>query len=54
MSRVDGLLIQLARAERFAAAMIDDTERKKFETLAIEFQRELDSIQDPPSVLKTH
>ena len=53
MSDADTLRIKLARAKRFAAAVSGDADRKQFEAMAAEYQRELDSINPLPLVLKT-
>jgi hypothetical protein len=44
----DALLSQIARANGFAAAMIDTAIRKRFELMVAEFQRELDAIDEHP------
>jgi hypothetical protein len=48
MPDVENLISQLERAKRFAAAMTNETERSRFETMAAEFQRELDRVEDHP------
>jgi hypothetical protein len=48
MPDVDVLLSQIARANGFAAAMIDTAMRKRFELMVAEFQRELDAIEEHP------
>jgi len=48
MPDVDVLLFQIARANGFAAAMIDTAMRKRFELMVAEFQRELDAIDEHP------
>ena len=48
MPDVDVLLSQIARANGFAAAMIDTAMRKRFELMVAEFQRELDAIDEHP------
>jgi hypothetical protein len=45
MARVDSLLVQLARAKRFAAAIRHDAARDKSEAMAADLQRELESIR---------
>ena len=48
MPDVDVLLFQIARANGFAAAMIDTALRKRFELMVAEFHRELDAIEEHP------
>jgi hypothetical protein len=48
MPDVDVLLSQIARANGFAAAMIDTAMRKPFELMVGKFQRELDAIEEHP------
>jgi hypothetical protein len=48
MPDVDVLLSRIARANGFAAAMIDTAMRKRFELMVGEFQRELDAIEERP------
>ena len=48
MPDVDVLLFQIARANGFAAAMIDTAMRKRFELMVGAFQRELDAIEEHP------
>ncbi len=43
--RVDLLVIQLARAKRFAAAIRHNAARDKFEAMASDIERELESIR---------
>ena len=50
MPDVDVLLFQIARANGFAAAMIDTAMRKRFELMVAEFDRELDAIEERPVV----
>ena len=44
-ARADSLLIQLARAKRFAAAIRHDVARDKFADMVADLQRELGSIR---------
>ena len=48
MPDVDVRLSRIARANGFAAAMIDTAIRKRFELMVGEFQRELDAIEERP------
>jgi putative hemolysin len=48
MPDVDVLLSRIARANGFAAAMIDTAMRKRFELMVGELQRELDAIEERP------
>ena len=48
MPNVDVLFSRIARANGFAAAMIDTAMRKRFELMVAEFQRELDAIEERP------
>ena len=52
MAQINLLLIQIARAKRLAATVTDIEERQKFESMAAEFQRQLDSLQTRPILLK--
>ena len=45
MSKADTPRSQIERAQRFAAAMTNDTERKRFEAMAFELRRELASVE---------
>jgi hypothetical protein len=46
MPDVDVLLSRIARANGFAAAMIDTAMRKRFQLMVAEFHRELDAIEE--------
>jgi hypothetical protein len=48
MPDVDVPLTEITRAKRLAAAMIDTALRKRFELMAAEFQRELDTVDQRP------
>ena len=48
MPDVDVLLSQIARANGFAAAIIDTAMRNRFELMVAEFYRELDAIEEHP------
>jgi hypothetical protein len=48
MPDVDVRLSRIARANGFAAAMIDTAMRKRFQLMVAEFHRELDAIEEHP------
>ena len=45
LARAEVLLGRIERAKRYAASMTNDTERRKFEAMVFDFERELASIQ---------
>ena len=54
MPDFDGLIIQIERAKRFAAAMTNQAERERFATIVAEYERELAAIEDNDMQIATY